>query len=68
MIAGVGGPPVAILYRDTKGKEFRPSLNAVFTFGILITDSFVNWWKNIQDHLYMFLHDSSLAAWYKPFI
>ena len=37
MIAGVGGPPIAILYRGTSGNEFRPSLNAVFTFGITIT-------------------------------
>ena len=37
MIAGVGGPPIAILYRGTAGNEFRPSLNAVFTFGITIT-------------------------------
>ena len=37
MIVCVGGPPIAILYRGTSGNEFRPSLNAVFTFGITIT-------------------------------
>ena len=57
MIAGVGGPPVAILYRDTKGKEFRPSLNAVFTFGILITLTLLLIDGRIyQDHLYMFAY------------
>ena len=57
MIAGVGGPPVAILYRDTKGKEFRPSLNAVFTFGILITLTLLLIDGRIfQDHIYLFLY------------
>ena len=35
MIAGVGGPPIAILYRGTSGNEFRPSLNAVFTLSLI---------------------------------
>ena len=57
MIAGVGGPPIAILYRDTKGKEFRPSLNAVFTFGILITLTLLLIDGRIyQDHFFLFLY------------
>lgn len=57
MIAAIGGPPVAILYRGTKGSEFRPSLNAVFTLGILITLSLLVFTGNLlQDHLVLFLY------------
>ena len=57
MIAAIGGPPVANLYRGTKGSEFRPSLNAVFTLGILITLSLLAFTGNLlQDHLVLFLY------------
>ena len=56
MIAAIGGPPVAILYRGTKGDEFRPSLNAVFTLGIVITLSLLVVTGNLYaDHLILFL-------------
>ncbi len=57
MIAGVGGPPIAILYRGASGKEFRPSLNAVFTFGIIITLSLLFISGEIyRDHLVLILY------------
>lgn len=57
MIAAIGGPPIAILYRGTKGSEFRPSLNAVFTLGIMITLSLLLFTGNIlQDHLILFIY------------
>ena len=57
MIAAIGGPPVAILYRGTKGDEFRPSLNAVFTLGIVITLSLLFFNGNLNiDHIILFLY------------
>lgn len=57
MIAAIGGPPVAILYRGTKGDEFRPSLNAVFTLGIMITLSLLFFNGNLNiDHITLFLY------------
>ena len=57
MIAGVGGPPIAILFRGASGKEFRPSLNAVFTFGIIITLSLLFISGEIyRDHIVLILY------------
>ena len=57
MIAGVGGPPIAILFRGASGKEFRPSLNAVFTFGIIITLSLLFISGEIySDHIVLILY------------
>ncbi|MDA2969942.1 MAG: sulfite exporter TauE/SafE family protein [Actinomycetota bacterium] len=55
MTAAVGGPPVALLYRNTKSEEFRPSLNSVFSFGIIITlVLLLATGKLSLDHLYLF--------------
>lgn len=37
LLASIGGPPLALLYRDAKGATIRASLAAVFTMGIVIT-------------------------------
>ena len=37
LVASIGGPPLALLYRDAAGGTLRASLNAVFSIGILIT-------------------------------
>tara|TARA_B100001778_G_scaffold249443_1_gene209691 strand:+ start:5718 stop:6452 length:735 start_codon:yes stop_codon:yes gene_type:complete len=56
MVAAVGGPPVALLYRNTKSQEFRPSLNSVFSIGILITLSLLVLSGNLfTDHLLLFV-------------
>tara|TARA_B100001287_G_scaffold80555_1_gene67076 strand:- start:1746 stop:2480 length:735 start_codon:yes stop_codon:yes gene_type:complete len=56
MVAAVGGPPVALLYRNTKSEEFRPSLNSVFSIGILITLSLLVLSGNLfMDHLLLFV-------------
>ena len=56
MIAAIGGPPVALLYRNTKSQEFRPSLNSVFSIGILITLSLLIFSGNLLlDHIILFL-------------
>lgn len=56
MVAAVGGPPVALLYRSTKSQEFRPSLNSVFSIGILITLSLLVLSGNLfTDHLLLFV-------------
>ena len=56
MIAAIGGPPVALLYRDTDPDEFRPSLNSVFIIGIIITLSLLAFTGRIYiDHIYLFL-------------
>jgi uncharacterized membrane protein YfcA len=34
LVASVGGPPLALLYRDMPGGTLRSSLNAIFTIGI----------------------------------
>ena len=56
MVAAVGGPPVALLYRNTKSQEFRPSLNSVFSIGILITLSLLVLSGNLfTEHLLLFV-------------
>ena len=56
MIAAIGGPPVALLYRNSEPDEFRPSLNSVFTIGIVITLTLLAFTGRIYlDHIYMFL-------------
>ena len=56
MVAAVGGPPVALLYRNTTSQEFRPSLNSVFSIGILITLSLLVLSGNLYtDHLLLFV-------------
>ena len=37
LVASIGGPPLALLYRDAAGGTLRASLNAVFIIGILVT-------------------------------
>ncbi|MEE9473763.1 MAG: sulfite exporter TauE/SafE family protein [Acidimicrobiia bacterium] len=37
LVASIGGPPLALLYRDAAGGTLRSSLNAVFIIGILVT-------------------------------
>jgi uncharacterized membrane protein YfcA len=37
LVASVGGPPLALLYRDVKGGTLRSSLNAIFAIGIVFT-------------------------------
>jgi len=56
MVAAVGGPPIALLYRNTKSEQFRPSLNSVFSIGILITLSLLLLSGNLfMDHLLLFV-------------
>ncbi len=56
MVAAVGGPPVALLYRKTKSDEFRPSLNSVFSIGIIITLVLLVLNNNLTfDHLRLFI-------------
>lgn len=35
--AGIGGPPIALLYQDAEGSEIRGSLGAFFVFGNIIS-------------------------------
>ena len=37
LVASIGGPPIALLYRDEKGPTIRSTLAAVFTVGVLLT-------------------------------
>jgi uncharacterized membrane protein YfcA len=37
LVSSIGGPPVALLYKDQQGPAIRASTSAVFTFGISIT-------------------------------
>lgn len=37
LVASIGGPPLALLYRDAKGAVLRASLAAVFTIGIAMS-------------------------------
>jgi uncharacterized membrane protein YfcA len=39
LVASIGGPPLALLYRDVEGGRLRSSLNAVFAIGILFSIS-----------------------------
>ncbi len=36
MAAGIGGPPVALLYRDAPGNTIRSTLSAIFLVGLII--------------------------------
>ncbi len=55
MVAAIGGPPVALLYRNTRSQEFRPSLNSVFSIGIVITLSLLLLSGNLLwDHFLLF--------------
>jgi uncharacterized membrane protein YfcA len=37
MVASIGGPPMALLYRNESGPTIRATLSAVFTIGLCIT-------------------------------
>lgn len=37
LVASIGGPPLALLYRDARGAMLRASLAAVFTIGITLS-------------------------------
>jgi uncharacterized membrane protein YfcA len=37
MVASIGGPPMALLYRDESGPTIRATLSAVFTVGLITT-------------------------------
>ena len=37
LVASIGGPPLALLYRDVEGGTLRSSLNAIFAIGILFS-------------------------------
>lgn len=37
LVASVGGPPLALLYRDVPGGTLRSSLNAIFAIGIVFS-------------------------------
>ncbi len=37
LISSIGGPPLAVLYRDAAGGTLRSSLGAIFAIGIVIT-------------------------------
>lgn len=37
LVAAIGGPPVALLYRSAKGATVRSSLGVVFAFGVTIS-------------------------------
>jgi uncharacterized membrane protein YfcA len=37
LVASIGGPPLALLYRDVEGGQLRSSLNAIFSIGILFS-------------------------------
>lgn len=36
-LSSVGGPPIALLYQDARGRELRATLAAVFTVGALVS-------------------------------
>jgi hypothetical protein len=36
-VSGIGGPPIAILYRDARGPAIRATLSALFAIGVLAT-------------------------------
>ena len=37
MVASIGGPPLALLYRNERGPTIRATLSAVFTVGLCVT-------------------------------
>ncbi len=37
LVASIGGPPLALLYRDVEGGTLRSSLNAIFAIGIVFS-------------------------------
>lgn len=39
LVASIGGPPLALLYREVEGGRLRSSLNAIFAIGIIFSIS-----------------------------
>jgi uncharacterized membrane protein YfcA len=39
LVASIGGPPVALIYSSEEAAVIRPTLAAIFTFGVAITVS-----------------------------
>lgn len=37
LISAIGGPPVALLYRDARGPELRANLAAIFALGVILS-------------------------------
>lgn len=37
LVASIGGPPLALLYREVEGGQLRSSLNAIFAIGIIMS-------------------------------
>ena len=37
LVASIGGPPIALLYRNFSGGRLRSSLNAIFAIGIVLS-------------------------------
>ena len=37
LVAAIGGPPLALLYRDERGPTIRSTLGALFTFGVTLS-------------------------------
>lgn len=60
MIASIGGPPLALLYRGATGETLRANLAAVFSFGLVLTIS-----TRVATGE-MLMTDVILAAWLLP--
>lgn len=36
-VSGIGGPPIALLFRDAQGPSLRATLGVIFSFGVVVT-------------------------------
>lgn len=60
LVASIGGPPLALLYRDARGPTLRATLAAIFSIGLLITIGARLLAREIS------LLDAELALWLLP--
>lgn len=60
LVASIGGPPLALLYRDEKGETLRATLAALFSIGLVITILARALSGNISER------DVVLSAWMLP--
>lgn len=60
VVSSIGGPPLAMLYRDARGANLRSTLASIFSVGALITITTRTLGGEIE------LRDLQVAAWLMP--
>ena len=62
VVSAIGGPPIALLYKDSKGAEARATLSAIFGVGLFVTIAGRAWAGKLT------ALDLSLGVWTMPLV